>query len=180
MAILNVTPLMALGSMVMTIDPLSVLFWTAAMVAGWRAVQPGGSTRQWLWVGTLDGLGIAEQIHQFIPVDLLGGLLRALAARAAASAPARTLAGAAPRGGLPAAHRDLECAAPLDHHSACGQRRPFGPAVGTHFHFGFPVAGRSRAASVLLCGRALGGGGVLAAETSRAPSRFSCSAWARR
>jgi 4-amino-4-deoxy-L-arabinose transferase-like glycosyltransferase len=56
-AILNVTPLMAAGSLVMTIDPLSVLFWTAAMVAGWRAVQPGGSTRQWLWVGLWMGLG---------------------------------------------------------------------------------------------------------------------------
>jgi 4-amino-4-deoxy-L-arabinose transferase-like glycosyltransferase/membrane-associated phospholipid phosphatase len=56
-AILNVTPLMALGSLVMTIDPLSVLFWTAAMVAGWRAVQPGGSTRQWLWAGLWMGLG---------------------------------------------------------------------------------------------------------------------------
>jgi len=55
--ILNVTPLMALGSMLMTIDPLSVLFWTAAMVAGWRAVQPGGTTRQWLWVGLWMGLG---------------------------------------------------------------------------------------------------------------------------
>ncbi len=57
MAILNVTPLIALGSMVMTIDPLSVLFWTAAMVAGWGAVQPGGTTRQWLWVGLWMGLG---------------------------------------------------------------------------------------------------------------------------
>ncbi|HXR06652.1 MAG TPA: glycosyltransferase family 39 protein, partial [Candidatus Acidoferrum sp.] len=57
MAILNVTPLMALGSLLMTIDPLSVLFWTAAMVAGWRAVQPGGSTRQWLWMGLWMGLG---------------------------------------------------------------------------------------------------------------------------
>src|ERR1017187_1198202 len=55
--ILNVTPLMALGSLLMTIDPLSVLFWTAAMVAGWRAVQPGGTTRQWLWVGLWMGLG---------------------------------------------------------------------------------------------------------------------------
>jgi 4-amino-4-deoxy-L-arabinose transferase-like glycosyltransferase/membrane-associated phospholipid phosphatase len=56
-AILNVTPLLALGSLLMTIDPLSVLFWTAAMVAGWRAVQPCGSTRQWLWVGLWMGLG---------------------------------------------------------------------------------------------------------------------------
>jgi membrane-associated phospholipid phosphatase len=55
--ILSVTPLMALGATVMTVDPLSVLFWTAAMVAGWRAVQPGGTTRHWLWVGLWTGLG---------------------------------------------------------------------------------------------------------------------------
>jgi 4-amino-4-deoxy-L-arabinose transferase-like glycosyltransferase/membrane-associated phospholipid phosphatase len=57
MVILNVTPLMALGSMLMTIDPLSVLFWTAAMVEGWQAVQPGGRTNQWLRMGLWMGLG---------------------------------------------------------------------------------------------------------------------------
>jgi 4-amino-4-deoxy-L-arabinose transferase-like glycosyltransferase len=55
--VLSVTPLIALGSLVMTIDPLSVLFWTAAMMAGWRAAQPGGTTRQWLWAGLWMGLG---------------------------------------------------------------------------------------------------------------------------
>jgi 4-amino-4-deoxy-L-arabinose transferase-like glycosyltransferase/membrane-associated phospholipid phosphatase len=55
--ILTVTPLLAVGATVMTVDPLSVLFWTAAMVAGWRATQPGGTTRQWLWVGLWTGLG---------------------------------------------------------------------------------------------------------------------------
>jgi 4-amino-4-deoxy-L-arabinose transferase-like glycosyltransferase/membrane-associated phospholipid phosphatase len=55
--VLTVTPLLAVGATVMTVDPLSVLFWTAAMVAGWRAAQPGGTTRQWLWVGLWTGLG---------------------------------------------------------------------------------------------------------------------------
>jgi 4-amino-4-deoxy-L-arabinose transferase-like glycosyltransferase/membrane-associated phospholipid phosphatase len=55
--VLTVTPLLALGSTVMTVDPLSVLFWTAAMIAGWRAAQPGGTTRQWLWAGLWTGLG---------------------------------------------------------------------------------------------------------------------------
>jgi len=54
---LTLTPLLALGATVMTVDPLSVLFWTSAMIAGWRAAQPGGSTRQWLWVGLWTGLG---------------------------------------------------------------------------------------------------------------------------
>ena len=55
--VFSVTPLLAVGSTVMTIDPLSVLFWTAAMVAGWRAVQPDGATRPWLWMGLWTGLG---------------------------------------------------------------------------------------------------------------------------
>jgi membrane-associated phospholipid phosphatase len=55
--VLSVTPLLALGSTVMTVDPLSVLFWTAAMVVGWRAAQPDGATRSWLWVGFWTGLG---------------------------------------------------------------------------------------------------------------------------
>ena len=55
--VLTVTPLLAVGATVMTVDPLSVLFWTAAMVAGWRAARPGGATRDWLWVGLWTGLG---------------------------------------------------------------------------------------------------------------------------
>ena len=45
----------------MTIDPLSVLFWTAAMLAGWRAVQENAGTRQWLWVGLWMGLGFLSK-----------------------------------------------------------------------------------------------------------------------
>jgi membrane-associated phospholipid phosphatase len=55
--VLTVTPLLALGATIMTVDPLSVLFWTAALVAGWRAAQPDGATRHWLWVGLWTGLG---------------------------------------------------------------------------------------------------------------------------
>ena len=57
----NVTPLLALGTTVMTVDPLSVLFWNAAMVAGWRAVQPDATTRNWLWVGLWMGLGFLSK-----------------------------------------------------------------------------------------------------------------------
>ncbi len=59
--ILSVTPLMAVGATLMTVDPLSVLFWTAAMVAGWRAAQPDGTTGQWLWVGLWTGLGFLSK-----------------------------------------------------------------------------------------------------------------------
>src|SRR6185436_13257102 len=33
--ILNCTPLLAVGGTLLTVDPLLVLFWTAAMVIGW-------------------------------------------------------------------------------------------------------------------------------------------------
>jgi len=64
--VLTVTPLLALGATVMTVDPLSVLFWTAAMVAGWRAAQPEGTTRDWLWVGLWTGLGCWSKWTNFL------------------------------------------------------------------------------------------------------------------
>lgn len=54
------TPLFAVGGILMTIDPLSVLFWTAAMVSGWRAVRED-STRWWLWTGLWLGLGFLSK-----------------------------------------------------------------------------------------------------------------------
>src|ERR1043166_588529 len=50
------TPLLALGATVLTVDCLLVLFWTAAMVAGWKAVRVD-STGAWLWAGLWTGLG---------------------------------------------------------------------------------------------------------------------------
>jgi membrane-associated phospholipid phosphatase len=49
--ILAATPLTAAGSVLMTVDPLSVLFWTAAMIAGWKAMQDSSGLREWFWVG---------------------------------------------------------------------------------------------------------------------------------
>jgi membrane-associated phospholipid phosphatase len=51
------TPLLVLGSIVMTVDPPLVLFWMWAVIAGWRAVQPAARTRDWLIVGLALGLG---------------------------------------------------------------------------------------------------------------------------
>ena len=59
--VVSVTPLMAVGATLMTIDPLSVLFWTAAMFAGWRAAQSDGATADWLWVGLWTGLGFLSK-----------------------------------------------------------------------------------------------------------------------
>ena len=54
--ILTATPLLDVGAVLMTIDPPLVLFWTAAMVAGWRALQPDGKTSHWLLAGLALGL----------------------------------------------------------------------------------------------------------------------------
>ena len=51
------TPLLVVGSVLMTIDPPLVLCWMWAVVAGWRAVQPDSKTRDWLAAGLALGLG---------------------------------------------------------------------------------------------------------------------------
>jgi 4-amino-4-deoxy-L-arabinose transferase-like glycosyltransferase/membrane-associated phospholipid phosphatase len=61
MVILPTVPLLALGSVLMTIDPLSVMFWTLAMVAGWRAIQDKATTTDWFWVGLWMGLGFLSK-----------------------------------------------------------------------------------------------------------------------
>jgi 4-amino-4-deoxy-L-arabinose transferase-like glycosyltransferase len=59
--IITATPLTSVGAVLMTVDPLSVLFWTAAMLAGWRAVQENATARHWLWVGLWMGLGFLSK-----------------------------------------------------------------------------------------------------------------------
>ena len=59
--IMGATPLLSAGAVLMTIDPLSVLFWSAAMLAGWRAVQDKAGAREWLWVGLWMGLGFLSK-----------------------------------------------------------------------------------------------------------------------
>src|SRR5260221_2488928 len=64
--IATTTPLASVGAVLMTIDPLSVLFWTAAMLAGWRAVQVDGKTADWLWVGLWMGLGFLSKYTELL------------------------------------------------------------------------------------------------------------------
>jgi 4-amino-4-deoxy-L-arabinose transferase-like glycosyltransferase/membrane-associated phospholipid phosphatase len=59
--IVTSTPLLAVGSILMTVDPLSVLFWTAAMITGWKAVQENSTTRDWAWTGLWMGLGFLSK-----------------------------------------------------------------------------------------------------------------------
>ncbi len=55
--IITSSPLLTAGTILMTIDPPLVLGCTLAMIAGWRAMQPGGTTKQWLLAGLAAGLG---------------------------------------------------------------------------------------------------------------------------
>ena len=55
---LNVTPIFNLGTFLMTIDPLSVFFWVAAMFSFWRVVETNPKfSWHWLLTGALIGLG---------------------------------------------------------------------------------------------------------------------------
>ena len=54
-------PLLCVGSVLMTIDPPLVLCWMWAVLAGWRAVQVDGKTRDWLIVGLAVGLGFLSK-----------------------------------------------------------------------------------------------------------------------
>ncbi len=59
--IIPTVPLFAVGSILLTVDPLSVLFWTLAMVSGWRAIQNHSTTGDWAWVGLWMGLGFLSK-----------------------------------------------------------------------------------------------------------------------
>ncbi|MGP8221209.1 MAG: glycosyltransferase family 39 protein [Limisphaerales bacterium] len=55
--IVTAAPLLGIGTILLTIDPPMVLCWMWALVAGWRAAQPDGRTRNWLMVGLALGVG---------------------------------------------------------------------------------------------------------------------------
>ena len=64
--IISATPLAAVGSVMLTVDPLSVLFWTAAMLAGWQAIQEDSTTKDWFWVGLWMGLGFLSKYTELL------------------------------------------------------------------------------------------------------------------
>jgi 4-amino-4-deoxy-L-arabinose transferase-like glycosyltransferase/membrane-associated phospholipid phosphatase len=59
--VLLATPLLGVGTTLLTIDPLLVMFWTLAMVLGWRAVQEDGTAWHWLGVGLAMGLAFLSK-----------------------------------------------------------------------------------------------------------------------
>ena len=63
------TPLLVVGSILMTIDPPLVLCWMWAAIAGWRAVQADGRTRDWIIVGIASGLAfLSKYSGLFLPI----------------------------------------------------------------------------------------------------------------
>ena len=76
---LNVTPIFNIGSFVMTIDPLSIFFWTAAMFTFWLALEKS-PVFSWHWAltGLLIGLGFLSKYTnalQLISVVLVLALI---------------------------------------------------------------------------------------------------------
>ena len=66
------TPLLGIGTILMTVDPPLILCWTGALVAGWRAAQPGGKTRDWLVVGLAMGVGFLCKYTAFYQMICFG------------------------------------------------------------------------------------------------------------
>ena len=60
LVVLNSIPLLAAGSILLTIDPLTVFFCTVGMLAGWKAITED-STAAWLWVGVAWGGGFLSK-----------------------------------------------------------------------------------------------------------------------
>jgi 4-amino-4-deoxy-L-arabinose transferase-like glycosyltransferase len=63
---MNFLPILQVGSVLMTIDPLSIFFWTAALFTFWLALEPSSTEEEhfkegwswwWLATGALIGLG---------------------------------------------------------------------------------------------------------------------------
>jgi 4-amino-4-deoxy-L-arabinose transferase-like glycosyltransferase/membrane-associated phospholipid phosphatase len=77
MLVLLATPLLGVGSTLLTIDPLLVLFWTVAMVLGWRAVGEDGTIWHWLGVGLAMGLAFLSKYSALYQI-ICWGLFLAL------------------------------------------------------------------------------------------------------
>jgi 4-amino-4-deoxy-L-arabinose transferase-like glycosyltransferase len=76
---LNVTPIFNIGAFLMTIDPLSIFFWTAAMFTFWLALERSPQF-SWYWpaTGLLIGLGFLSKYTNGLELISIG--LRASAA----------------------------------------------------------------------------------------------------
>ncbi len=64
-------PLYAVGSILMTIDPLSIFFWTLAAIAFWRAVKSNGFFF-WILTGAFVGFGMLAKYTNLIELLCFG------------------------------------------------------------------------------------------------------------
>ncbi|HEY1581847.1 MAG TPA: glycosyltransferase family 39 protein [Chthoniobacterales bacterium] len=79
---LNVTPIFNLGSLVMTIDPLSIFFWVAAFYTFWLALERSPKfSCWWPFTGLLIGLGFLckfTNAMELASIILVLGMMRRL------------------------------------------------------------------------------------------------------
>lgn len=76
---LNVTPIFNIGNLVMTIDPLSIFFWMAALYTFWLALESAPAfSWHWPFTGLLVGLGFLckyTNVLQLISIVLVLALV---------------------------------------------------------------------------------------------------------
>jgi membrane-associated phospholipid phosphatase len=70
--VVSAVPLLGVGSILITVDPPLVLCWTLALIAGWRAVQPDGQTKDWLAVGAAMGLAFLCKYNALYQIVCFG------------------------------------------------------------------------------------------------------------
>jgi 4-amino-4-deoxy-L-arabinose transferase-like glycosyltransferase len=67
----NVIPELVVGSLLMTIDPLSVFFWAVAALTFWKAIN-GGKTLDWFWTGLAIGAGFLAKFTNGVQLACIG------------------------------------------------------------------------------------------------------------
>ncbi len=69
-------PIFHVGALVLTIDPLSIFFWSAALYAFWRALERGAGWNAW-WplTGLLVGLGFLSKYTNALQLLSIAGVL---------------------------------------------------------------------------------------------------------
>jgi 4-amino-4-deoxy-L-arabinose transferase-like glycosyltransferase len=70
----SVMPLMAVGSILMTIDSLSVFFWALALVIFWKAIHRD-KTSDWFWLGLAIGAGFLAKFTNGVQLGCIGFFL---------------------------------------------------------------------------------------------------------
>jgi 4-amino-4-deoxy-L-arabinose transferase-like glycosyltransferase len=70
----SVIPMMAVGSILMTIDSLSLFFWALALVIFWKALHRD-KTGDWFWLGLAIGAGFLAKFTNGVQLGCIGFFL---------------------------------------------------------------------------------------------------------